>query len=142
MLKCNFLGRVGKDAELIHGVHGDFVSMDVAENYFYKKENKTRWLRVRCNTPRALKMYKYWTKGRLLDIAGELVDVSIYEDNQGRPSYQLILHAFSIEFGGSNKKKQENTSSSEEPSPVSEADKQATPDMPFDNNDTPDECPF
>lgn len=148
MFTGNFIGRVGKDAEVIQGINGGkFVSMDLAENYYSKGENKTRWIRVRCSTPRALKMAKYWTKGRQLEIVGELADISIYEDKQGKPQYQMIVNAFRVEFVNSGKKKedQENAqSTNSQPAPVSEADRQATPTMPFDapTADNADDLPF
>ena len=71
MFTGNFIGRVGKDAEVVKGVNDtEFVSMDLAENYYSKGETKTRWIRVRCSTPRALKMAQYWTKGRQLEVVG------------------------------------------------------------------------
>ena len=88
MFTGNFIGRVGKDAEVVQGVNGtEFVSMDIAESYYAKGETKTRWIRVRCSTPRALKMAKYWTKGRQLEVVGELANINIYEDSQGKHSF-------------------------------------------------------
>ena len=147
MFTGNFIGRVGKDAEIVKGVNGDeFVSMDLAENYYAKGENRTRWIRVRCSTPRALKMAKYWTKGRQLEVVGELVNISIYEDKQGKPQYQMIVNAFRVEFVNSGKKKneQENPQNNNQPAPVSEAERQATPAMPFEapSSDNADDLPF
>ena len=147
MFTGNFIGRVGKDAEIVKGVNGgEFVSMDLAENYYAKGENRTRWIRVRCSTPRALKMAKYWTKGRQLEVVGELVNISIYEDKQGKPQYQMIVNAFRVEFVNSGKKKneQENPQNNNQPAPVSEAERQATPTMPFEapSSDNADDLPF
>ena len=147
MFTGNFIGRVGKDAEIVKGVNGDeFVSMDLAENYYAKGENRTRWIRVRCSTPRALKMAKYWTKGRQLEVVGELVNISIYEDKQGKPQYQMIVNAYRVEFVNSGKKKdkQESPQNNNQPAPVSEAERQAIPTMPFEapSSDNADDLPF
>ena len=146
MFSGSFIGRCGKDAEIVQGVNGEFVSINIAESYYSKGETKTRWYRVRSNTPRALKMAKYWTKGRQLEIVGEIKDVNIYEDNQGKPQYQIVVNAFRIEFVNSGKRQdgqnseQNNTT---QPAPVSEAERQATPSMPFaPTEDGKDDLPF
>lgn len=146
MFTGNFIGRCGKDAKVLQGINGEFVTLDIAENYYSKGETKTRWIRVRCGTPRAVKMAKYWTKGRQLEIVGELVDVNIYEDSQGKPQYQMVVNAFRIEFVDSGKKRnpQENSEqTAAQPTPVSDADRQTTPTMPFEAPaDTSDDLPF
>lgn len=146
MFTGNFIGRVGKDAEVVKGVNDtEFVSMDLAENYYSKGETKTRWIRVRCSTPRALKMAQYWTKGRQLEVVGELANINIYEDSQGKPQYQMIVNAFRVEFVNTGKKKDgQETTKNAKPAPVSEADRQATPSMPFEAPATEgtDDLPF
>ena len=134
MFSGSFIGRCGKDAEIVHGVNGDFVSINVAESYYDKGETKTRWYRVRSNTPRALRMAQYWTKGRQLEIIGEIRDVNIYEDGQGKPQSQIVVNAFRIEFVNSGKKRDDQgreQKTETQPAPVSDAERQATPQMPF-----------
>lgn len=144
MFSGSFIGRVGKDAKVIQGAYGDFLSMDVAESYFSHGETKTRWIRVRSSAPKCVKMAPYFTKGRQLEIVGELSDVTIWENSQGKPNIQLIVNAFRIEFASSGRKKdgQEQVS---KPGPVSEAERAAAPKMPFeapDENASENDLPF
>lgn len=135
MFSGSFIGRCGKDAEIVHGANGDFVSINVAESYYSKGETRTRWYRVRSNTPRALKMAQYWTKGRQLEVVGEINDVSIYENAQGKPQYQIVVSAFRIEFVASGKTqevKTEGAAAENNIAPVSDADIKATPQLPFE----------
>lgn len=143
MFTGSFIGRCGKDAEIVTGANGDFVSIDMAENYYSKGETKTRWNRVRCSSPSALKRAKYWTKGRQLEVVGELAGVNIYEDKNGKPQYQMVINAFRIEFINTGKKREEQSAAN--PDPVSEAERQATPQMPFEapaTDGTQDDLPF
>lgn len=148
MFSGSFIGRCGKNAEIVESAYGEFVSLNVAESYYYKGENKTRWYRVKISTPRALKMAQYWTKGRQLEIVGELVgEPYIYEDTEGRKQCQFKVNAFRIEFVSSGKRqeiKNGEGNAENKIAPVSDADIKATPDLPFEaaatNGD--DDLPF
>ena len=148
MFTGNFIGRVGKDAEVVKGVNGtEFVSMDLAENYYSKGETLTRGYKVYASFPRALKLAQYWKKGRLLEVVGELVKHNIYEDKDGKPQLQLVVNAFRVEFPPVGKKKDEQTGEqkSSTPPPVSEEDVNNTPQMPFEapaGGEGTDDLPF
>ena len=49
MIYTHFIGRVGKDAKIINGKNGDFLSMDVAVSDYFKGQETTTWIRVRSN---------------------------------------------------------------------------------------------
>lgn len=132
MFTGSFIGRVGQDAKIVDNEKGQFVSMNLAENYYSKGENKTRWIKVIGFTPRCLNMAKYWTKGRQLEVVGELVDVNIYDDKQGKPQYQMVVNAFRVEFVNTGKKR-ESQKEDVQPAPVTEADIKSTPEMPFES---------
>jgi len=46
MIYSNFTGRVAKQARVIDGVNGQFLSMDMAVNDYSKGEETTQWVRV------------------------------------------------------------------------------------------------
>ncbi len=137
MFSGSFIGRCGRDAEILQGSSGEnYVALNVAESYYSKGETKTRWYKVYANFPRALKLAQYWKKGRLLEIVGEFAQdgVKIYEDKQGKPQYQIVINAFRIEFPPIGKKKDETTDNTNGTiPPVTEADRKATPNMPFES---------
>lgn len=148
MFSGSFLGRCGKDAEILTGASGEqYVALNVAESYYSKGETLTRWYKVYASFPRALKLAQYWKKGRLLEIVGELVKHNIYEDKDGKPQLQLVVNAFRVEFPPVGKKKDEQTGEqkSSTPPPVSEEDVNNTPQMPFETpagGEGTDDLPF
>lgn len=54
MIYTHFIGRVGKDAKIINGKNGDFLSMDVTVSDYFKGQETTTWIRVRSNKARQL----------------------------------------------------------------------------------------
>jgi single-strand DNA-binding protein len=148
MFSGSFLGRCGKDAEILTGASGEqYVALNVAESYYSKGETLTRWYKVYASFPRALKLAQYWKKGRLLEVVGELVKHNIYEDKDGKPQLQLVVNAFRVEFPPVGKKRDEQTGEqkSSTPPPVSEEDVNNTPQMPFEapaGGEGTDDLPF
>ena len=147
MFSGSFLGRCGKDAEILTGASGNqYVALNVAESVYSKGETSTQWYKVYASFPRALKLAQYWKKGRLLEIVGEFVTPNLYEDRDGKPQVQLVVNAFRIEFPPIGKKKDEQTGDQAiTPPPVSEEDISKTPQMPFaapSNDSTADDLPF
>ena len=150
MFTGSFIGRCGKDAVVKQNNNGDYVAIDVAEDYFSRNEKKTRWWRVYCMTQKAVKLAQYFTKGRQLQFVGEFSNVDIYEEKKtGKPTYQLVMFAYRVEFINSGKKKElQNADNAEnrgetQPAPVSEAERKATPAMPFTaSTEEKDDLPF
>ena len=62
MIYSNFTGRVAKDAKIVDGVNGQFLSMDLAVNDFSKGEEVTQWVRVQTSDPAHIKLVQYFTK--------------------------------------------------------------------------------
>lgn len=139
MFFCHFVGRVGKDAQVISGTHGDFLTMDVAEDFYSKGETKTRWIRVRSSEPRLIKNVQYYTKGKPLLIEGTLMDPTIWTDKNEQPHIQLIVSAHSINFINSGKKREDGDTNQ------AAAPEAAKENMPFEAPapaDNADDLPF
>jgi single-strand DNA-binding protein len=113
MLYVNFIGRIGKDAKVISGTKGKFLSMDIAVSDYFKGEETTTWVRVRSN--RHTNMGKYLTKGRLVLIEGTLSQPTIWASKDGQKHVQLSIVADNIQFVSAGKKKENVT-----PEPVKE----------------------
>ena len=80
MIYSNFTGRVAKQAKVIDGVNGQFLSMDMAVNDYSKGEETTQWVRVQSSDPAHLKLVEYFTKGRILTIQGNVkIDQSMLQ---------------------------------------------------------------
>lgn len=143
MIFCHFVGRVGKDAQIINGTHGDFLTMDVAEDFFYGGENHTRWIRVRSSQQNLVNNAKYYTKGKMLLIEGSLMDPTIWTDKNEQPHIQLIVSAQSINFMPYGKKKEDGTTETAQPAANRNAADNTTPAMPFEApQDNADDLPF
>ena len=50
MIYSNFTGRVAKQAKVIDGVNGQFLSRDMAVNDYSKGEETTQWYECRAAT--------------------------------------------------------------------------------------------
>lgn len=110
MLYTHFIGRIGKDAQVINGKSGDFLSMDVAVSDFRKGQETTLWVRVRSN--RHVKLQKWLTRGRLILVEGVLSAPSIWQDKEGNNHVQLSAMADNIHFINVGKKKEGNNAPS------------------------------
>lgn len=99
MINVNFIGRLGRDAE-VHSAQngGQFISMNVATDVFnpQTKQNDTIWLRVTDGSDRTMKMLQYLKKGTMLNIVGEL-RTSIYNGQNG-PSISHDVRCFNWDF--------------------------------------------
>ena len=62
MIYSNFTGRVAKQAKVIDGVNGQFLSMDMAVNDYSKGVETTQWVRVQSSDPAHLKLVEYLPK--------------------------------------------------------------------------------
>ena len=97
MIYSNFTGRVAKDAKIVDGVNGQFLSMDLAVNDFSKGEEVTQWVRVQTSDPAHIKLVQYFTKGKILTIHGN-IKIDQWEGKDGTPRAQLRVHAKNIDF--------------------------------------------
>lgn len=134
MIYAHFIGRIGKDAQIIHGKKGDFMSMDVATTIFSKGEEKTEWVRVRTNGEKYVKkMYQYYKKGKLLLFEGKLAEATTWTDKNGNIHTQQNLMADLIEFlPYGNKKREEGAEPiNEEQRPATQEEVNAVPAAPF-----------
>lgn len=85
MITVNVNGRLGRDAEVKVSKNGSqFVVFNMATDVYnpQTKENETVWLRVTDGSERTLNNVKYLTKGKLLEVVGEL-RTSIYNGANG-----------------------------------------------------------
>ena len=105
MLYSNFVGRIGKDgAKVIDGANGQFVTMDVATDYYSKGENRTMWIRVRSSRANHVKLAQYLTKGKMILVQGSQVEDSAWIGKDGEAHSQHVIIADSIEFMRMGKK--------------------------------------
>lgn len=108
MITVHFIGRVGKDAQVKDSKNGQFLTMDVADELYSKGENKTRWTRIRSSDPAIIKMAKYFTKGKPLEIHGELMADDEWDTANGEHRWQHVVRAKTITFVPGGKKKQDD----------------------------------
>ena len=140
-MNSHFIGRIGKDgAKVIEGKNGKFLSMDVATDYYSRGENKTLWIRVRCNIPRYVeKLAPHLTKGSLITVEGQQMEPSTWIGKDGEAHAQIVIVANFIDFVRAGRKKEDagdNQSSAQgQPVVVEAAQNNAPFPAPEDNND-------
>ena len=120
MLHVHTIGRIGKDCQVISGVHGSFMAMDIAVDDYSRGQNTTTWIRVRSNKENHIRLSEYLTKGRMVLVGGTL-STSLWKDKNGDSQIQLSITADALEF--INTGKREGT--------TSEADGQAAAGVDF-----------
>lgn len=138
MISVHFIGRVGKDAEVIDGQHGQFLSMNVADEVYSKGENKVRWTRVTTSDPALVKRAKYFTKGKPLEIQGELMEDRKW--GEYNEFSQHVVKAKSIDFVPGGKKRQDGQGSAENNIPAESVVDSSQPFPPSDGKG--DDLPF
>ena len=117
MISVHFIGRVGKDAQVKEGQHGQFLTMDVADELYSRGENKTRWTRIKTSDPGIIRMAKYYTKGKPLEIRGELMEDDEWESN-GEKRHQHVVKAKEIDFVPGGRKRDGDSQEVTMPSPA------------------------
>ena len=127
MIYSNFTGRVAKDAKLVDGVNGQFLSMDLAVNDFSKGEEVTQWVRVQTSDPAHIKLVQYFTKGKILTIHGN-IKIDQWEGKDGTPRAQLRVHAKNIDFLNIGKKP---VTDNNVPDAPTDTPKEKKDDLPF-----------
>lgn len=132
MMYIHTIGRIGKDAQVIEGKNGKFLTMDIAVDDFYKGENTTTWVRIRSSRNNHVNLAKYLTKGRIILVEGTLAQPQIWTDKNNVQRVQLSITADSVQFVNTGKKKDDEPVKAEtmpeqpSPAPADKAD-----DLPF-----------
>ena len=126
------IGRIGKDAQVIEGKNGKFLSMDIAVDDFNKGENITTWVRIRSSKNNHVKLAKYLTKGRIILVEGTLAQPQIWIDKNNVQRVQLSITADSVQFVNTGKKRDGETVKAESmPEQTSPAPADKEDDLPF-----------
>ena len=132
MMYIHTIGRIGKDAQVIEGKNGKFLSMDVAVDDFNKGENITTWVRIRSSKNNHVKLAKYLTKGRIILVEGTLAQPQIWTDKSNVQRVQLSITADSVQFVNTGKKRDGETVKAESmPEQTSPAPADKEDDLPF-----------
>ena len=132
MIYIHTIGRIGKDAQVIEGKNGKFLSMDIAVDDFNKGENITTWVRIRSSKNNHIKLAKYLTKGRIILVEGTLAQPQIWIDKNNVQRVQLSITADSVQFVNTGKKRDGETVKAESmPEQTSPAPADKEDDLPF-----------
>ncbi len=135
MLYSNFVGRIGNGAKVIPGAKGNFISMDVATDFYSKGENQTMWIRVRSNKENHVKLAEYLTKGKMVLIQGQQLQDSTWIGKDGEAHSQHVIIADSIDFVRTGRKKDDTQSEQQVESVPASPSTDAPFPAPADNTD-------
>lgn len=108
-VNVNVVGRLGKDAEVINGQKGQFLSFSLATDEFKNGERGTTWLRVNSNN---VKMAEWLKKGKMVNVIGTET-VRTYQDKNGSTQVARDVNAVSLEFVSIGSGQTTNESSTE-----------------------------
>lgn len=97
MIKVNFLGRLGSDAEVVTTGSTQFISFRAAIDESVNKEKTTRWVSVNADQIRFKNLSQYLTKGKLVYVTGN-EKVTAYLSKTGDACVDTRIWADSIEF--------------------------------------------
>ena len=136
MITTIFTGRIGKDAQVINGKNGSFMSMDVVVNDRANGEEKATWVRVTSSKSNHVNLAKFLTKGKVITIIGN-ASTRAWKDKEGNAQSQLKVSASDIDFLNFGKRKVE----SQQPSgDVAVETKEVAPEAPAQTAE--DDLPF
>lgn len=136
MITTFFTARIGKDATVVEGKNGKFMSMDVVVNDKINGEEKTTWVRVTSNKPNHVNLAQFLTKGKVVTIVGN-VTARAWNDKEGKAQPQLKVSAFKIDFLNFGKRKVESVQPSGD---VAVETKETAPETPATGSE--DDLPF
>ena len=110
-VNVNIVGRLGKDAEVINGQNGPFLSFSLATDEFKNGKRGTAWLQVNYNNT---KMAEWLKKGKMVTVIGTET-VRTYQDRNGQTQVGRDINAVSVEFVnvGSGQTQSDSTTSNE-----------------------------
>lgn len=124
MKAITIVGTVGKDSEIRENQRGQFVSLSVAVNRGYKREDGTDWFQVTYWNPKVAEWIK---KGTRVTASGSLSISEREHDGQTRTYYNV--NASQLDFFTPRKNEEPNNSFTEH-------------DAPPPSGDMDDEIPF
>lgn len=132
------VARIGKNAQVINGKKGDYMSMDVVRNdRGINGEERTQWIRVTSSKPNHINLAKFLTKGKVIIITGYATVDTPWIDKEGNPKSRLKVFADNIDFLNFGKRKVE----SQQPSgDVAVETKEVAPEAPAQTAE--DDLPF
>ena len=133
MIFTHAIGRIGKDAEVINGNKGSFVSVNIAVDDYFKGPNTTTWVRVRSSRNNHVNLAKHLNKGRLILVEGTLGTPTIGTDKDNERHVQLYINADSIQFVSAGRKKDGMTVEEQAENSVTMESKQEVPAAPKDS---------
>ena len=90
----NAVGRLGRDAEIVNGKNGQFLSFSLAVDEYRNKQRETTWLNVIYNNTNIAEWLK---KGRLVSISGTET-VRLYQTKTGQTQIDRSVMAGFVEF--------------------------------------------
>ena len=136
MITTIFTARIGRDAQVVNGKNGSFMSMDVVVNERVNGQEKATWVRVTSSKSNHVNLAKFLTKGKVITIIGN-ASSRAWKDKEDNAQSQLKLSASNIEFLNFGKRKVE----SEQPSgDVAVETKEVAPETPAQTAE--EELPF
>ncbi len=136
MITTIFTARIGKDAQVINGKNGSFMSMEVVVNERVNGQEKAIWIRVTSSKSNHVNLAKYLTKGKVITITGN-ASTRAWNDKEGKAQSQLKVSASNIDFLNFGKRKVE----SQQPSgDVAVETKETAPEFPAQTDE--EDMPF
>ena len=136
MITTIFTARIGKDAQIINGKNGSFMSMEVVVNERVNGQEKAIWIRVTSSKSNHVNLAKYLTKGKVITITGN-ASTRAWNDKEGKAQSQLRVSASNIDFLNFGKRKVE----SQQPSgDVAVETKETAPEFPAQTDE--EDMPF
>ena len=144
MIYTHFVGRISKDAQLVTGTHGSFLSFDIAVDNFDKGQKVTTWIRVRSNNAAHINLSQWLTKGKMLIVEGTLNSPTIWTDKNGKKNVQLSIKADNMNFITIGKKNEDNSQpeQQEQVTAVTPTEQSMNEDPLGGPADTSDDLPF
>lgn len=144
MIYTHFVGRIGKDAQVVTGTHGSFLSFDIAVDNFEKGQKVTTWIRVRSNNAAHINLSQWLTKGKMLIVEGTLNSPTIWTDKNGKKNVQLSIKADNMNFITIGKKNEDNSQpeQQEQVTAVTPTEQSLNEDPLGGPTDTSDDLPF
>lgn len=93
-VNVNLVGRLGRDAEIVNGKNGQFLSFSVATDEYRNKQRETVWFNVMYNN---LNLAQWLKKGKLVNINGTET-VRLYQSKNGQTQIDRTINAGFVEF--------------------------------------------
>lgn len=135
MFKAQILGRLGRDAQIFKSANGsEFLTFTLAVNTRNQGSDITYWVDVRSFNPNHLKLHKYLTKGKILQVGGDL-NTAMTTDKLGvvRVNHNILSDYITfVNLGSKNGEKTADNSSQASEIPNNDISSQAS-EIPINN---------